>query len=48
MPTEDVEEEEYPSEVEAASFEEAKKALVKREASKQDSEEESDSKDDVE
>ena len=47
MPTEDVEEE-YPSEVEAASFEEAKKALVKREASKQDSEEESDSKDDVE
>ena len=48
MPTEDVEEEEYPSEVEAASFEEAKKALAKREASKQDSEEESDSKDDVE
>ena len=48
MPTEDVEEE-YPSEVEAASFEEAKKALAKREASKQDdSEEESDSKDDVE
>ena len=43
MPTEDVEEE-YPSEVEAASFEEAKKALEKREASKQeDSEEESDS-----
>ena len=49
MPTEDVEEEEYPSEVEAASFEEAKKALAKREASKQDdSDEESDSKDDVE
>ena len=48
MPTEDVEEEEYLSEVEAASFEEAKKALAKREASKQDSEEESDSKDDVE
>ena len=49
MPTEDVEEEEYPSEVEAASFEEAKKALAKCEASKQDdSEEESDSKDDVE
>ena len=48
MPTEDVEEE-YPSESEAASFEEAKKALAKREASKQDdSEEESDSKDDVE
>ena len=48
MPTEDVEEE-YPSEAEAASFEEAKKALAKREASKQDdSEEESDSKDDVE
>ena len=48
MPTEDVEEE-YPSEVEAASFEEAKKALAKREASKQDdSEEEFDSKDDVE
>ena len=48
MPTEDVEEE-YPSEVEAASFEEAKKALAKREASKQDdSDEESDSKDDVE
>ena len=48
MPTEDVEEE-YPSEVEAASFEESKKALAKREASKQDdSEEESDSKDDVE
>ena len=48
MPIEDVEEE-YPSEVEAASFEEAKKALAKREASKQDdSEEESDSKDDVE
>ena len=43
MPTEDVEEE-YPSEVEAASFEEAKKALEKREASKQeDCEEESDS-----
>ena len=48
MPTEDVEEE-YPSESEAASFEEAKKALAKREASKQDdSEEESDSKDDLE
>ena len=48
MPTEDVEEE-YPSEAEAASFEEAKKALAKREASKQDdSEEESDSKDDLE
>ena len=48
MPAEDVEEE-YPSEAEAASFEEAKKALAKREASKQDdSEEESDSKDDVE
>ena len=48
MPTEDVEEE-YPSEIEAASFEESKKALAKREASKQDdSEEESDSKDDVE
>ena len=48
MPTDDVEEE-YPSEVEATSFEEAKKALAKREASKQDdSEEESDSKDDVE
>ena len=48
MPIEDVEEE-YPSEVEAASFEESKKALAKREASKQDdSEEESDSKDDVE
>ena len=48
MPTEDVEEE-YPSESEAASFEEAKKALAKREASKQDdSEEESDLKDDVE
>ena len=48
MPTEDVEEE-YPSEAEAASFEEAKKALAKREASKQDdSEEKSDSKDDVE
>ena len=48
MPTDDVEEE-YPSEVEAASFEEAKKALAKREASKQDdSDEESDSKDDVE
>ena len=48
MPAEDVEEE-YPSEVEAASFEESKKALAKREASKQDdSEEESDSKDDVE
>lgn len=48
MPTEDAEDE-YPSEAEAASFEEAKKALAKREASKQDdSEEESDSKDDVE
>ena len=48
MPAEDVEEE-YPSEAEAASFEEAKKALAKREASKQDdSEEESDSKDDLE
>ena len=48
MPTDDVEEE-YPSEVEAASFEETKKALAKREASKQDdSDEESDSKDDVE
>ena len=48
MPTEDVEEE-YPSEAEAASFEEAKKALAKREASKQDdSEEKSDSKDDLE
>ena len=48
MPTEDVEEE-YPSEVEAASFEEAKKALAKREAAKQDdNEEESDSKDDLE
>jgi len=48
MPTDDVEEE-YPSEAEAASFEEAKKALAKREASKQDdSEEESDSKDDLE
>ena len=48
MPTEDVEEE-YPSEIEAASFEESKKALAKREASKQDdSDEESDSKDDVE
>ena len=51
MPTEDVEEEEYPSEVEAASFEEAKKALAKREASKQgdseEPEEESDSKDDL-
>ena len=48
MPTEDVEDE-YPSEAEAASFEEAKKALAKREASKQDdSEEESDSKDDLE
>ena len=48
MPTEDVEEE-YPSEVEAASFEESKKALAKREAAKQDdSEEESDSKDDLE
>ena len=48
MPTEDVEEE-YPSEVEAASFEESKKALAKREAAKQDdNEEESDSKDDVE
>ena len=47
MPTEDVEEE-YPSEAEAASFEEAKKALAKREASKQDdSEEKSDSKDDL-
>lgn len=44
MPTEDAEDE-YPSEAEAASFEEAKKALAKREASKQDdSEEESDSK----
>ena len=48
MPTEDVEEE-YPSEVEAASFEEAKKALAKREASKQDdSEEESESNSDLE
>ena len=48
MPTEDVEEE-YPSEVEAASFEDSKKALAKREAAKQDdSEEESDSKDDLE
>ena len=48
MPTEDVEEE-YPSESEAASFEEAKKALAKREASKQDdSEEESDLKNDLE
>ena len=48
MPTEDVEEE-YPSEAEAASFEEAKKALAKREASKQDdNEEESDSKEDLE
>ena len=48
MPTEDVEEE-YPSEVEAASFEESKKALAKREAAKQDdNEEKSDSKDDLE
>ena len=48
MPAEDVEEE-YPSEAEAASFEESKKALAKREAAKQDdNEEESDSKDDVE
>ena len=48
MPIEDVEEE-YPSEVEAASFEESKKALAKREAAKQDdNEEESDSKDDLE
>ena len=48
MPTEDVEEE-YPSEIEAASFEESKKALAKREAAKQDdNEEESDSKDDLE
>lgn len=48
MSKEDVEEE-YPSESEAASFEETKKALAKREASKQDdSEEESDSKDDLE
>ena len=48
MPTEDVEEE-YPSEVEAASFEQSKKALAKREAAKQDdNEEESDSKDDLE
>ena len=48
MPTEDVEEE-YPSEVEAASFEDSKKALAKREAAKQDdNEEESDSKDDLE
>ena len=45
MPTEDVEEE-YPSEVEAASFEDSKMALAKREAAKQDdNEEESDSKD---
>ena len=48
MPAEDVEEE-YPSEAEAASFEESKKALAKREAAKQDdNEEESDSKDDLE
>ncbi len=48
MPKEDVEEE-YPSESEAASFEEAKKALAKREASKQDdSEEKSDSNSDSE
>ena len=48
MPTEDVEEE-YPSEVEAASFEDSKMALAKREAAKQDdNEEESDSKDDLE
>ena len=48
MPTEDVEEE-YPSEVEAASFEDSKKALAKREAAKQDdNEEESDSTDDLE
>ena len=48
MPTEEIEEE-YPSEVEAASFEESKKALAKREAAKQDeNEEESDSKDDLE
>ena len=48
MPKEDVEEE-YPSESEAASFEETKKALAKREASKQDdSEEESDSNSDSE
>ena len=47
MPTEEIEEE-YPSEVEAASFEESKKALAKREAAKQDDEEESDSKDDLE
>ena len=48
MPTEDVEEE-YPSEVEAASFEESKKALAKREAAKQDdNEEESDSNSDSE
>ena len=48
MPTEDVEEE-YPIEVEAASFEESKMALAKREAAKQDdNEEESDSKDDLE
>ena len=48
MPTEDVEEE-YPSEVEAASFEESKMALAKREAAKQDdNEKESDSKDDLE
>lgn len=48
MPAEDVEEE-YPSEAEAASFEEAKKALAKREVSKQDdSEEESDSNSDSE
>ena len=47
MPTEDVEEE-YPSEVEAASFEESKMALAKREAAKQDeNEEECDSKDDL-
>lgn len=47
MPTEEIEEE-YPSEVEAASFEESKKALAKREASKQEGSEESDSKDDLE
>ena len=48
MPTEDAEDE-YPSEAEAASFEEAKKALAKREASKQDdSDEESDSNSDSE
>ncbi|WP_314354440.1 ATP-dependent zinc metalloprotease FtsH [uncultured Granulicatella sp.] len=48
MPTEEIEEE-YPSEVEAASFEESKKALAKREAAKLDeNEEESDSKDDLE